>query len=154
MIAGNEEQTGSKHRLSDVVGVDISSTGVKLVRMRRSKEGFLVAHARLQDPVDVVRCGKDGKRARIVYTKDFRAKAAAVAYTGENAVVQLIHLPGFSRNSKQAGQVVRDHVGLKLNYRLGYSVSSQIRGQSDTSLVYREYSARGWLIHYHSLLSY
>jgi Tfp pilus assembly PilM family ATPase len=59
-----------------------------------------------------------------------------VAYTGARAVVRLLSVPGFSRQSVNADDLVRGQVGLDTNYRLGYAVATQAsRGKQDVSLI-------------------
>lgn len=129
MIATKEKFRGP----SDVVGVDIATTGVKLVRMKRSKDGLTVTHAELLPPVS---SGEgEGPSGRIDYPKALRARNAALTYTAESAVIRLLSLPGFSRQSPHADQTVREHVGLEPDYRLGYTVTREMRGRADVGLV-------------------
>lgn len=136
MIASATEERGSRRGVQDVLGIDLSTTAVKLVRVKRGKEGLTVVGACLLPPVEVpFNQVEAGKRGRIQIPKGFRVKASALAYTAPRAVVRLLNLPGFSRNSPSAEQTVREHVGLEKGYRLGFVVSGQARGRADTSLV-------------------
>lgn len=136
MIASVPDERESRRGLQEVLGVDVSTTGVKLIRLKRGKEGLIVVNAALMQPMTLPANPDDtGKRDRIELPKGFRVRASAISYTAPRAVVRLLNLPGFPRGGATADQMVREHVGLEKGYRLGYAVSAQARGRSETSLV-------------------
>ena len=96
MIASKEKKGAFNRGPSDVVGVDIASSGVKLVRMKRTKDGLTVTHAELLPPVAVAGRSDEGTDDRISFSKAMRARSAALTYTAESAVIRLLSLPGFS----------------------------------------------------------
>lgn len=133
MIALSETRP-VRRGLADVVGVDIASTGVKAVRMKRSKEGLTVVEAAMLPPVSP-EADAEGKPVRIQLPKPVRSKSLALSYSAPDAVVRLLSLPGFSPQAATADQVIREHVGLDAAYRMGYSITAPARGRADVSLV-------------------
>ena len=136
MIASSEERIGPRRGVSDVVAIDVASSGTKLVRMRRTKDGLTVTAVAEKPPAHPG--GGQGGAAemeRIALSKPFRAKHSAISVTGSKAVVRLLNLPGFAPQTEGADQTVREHVGLDGEYRLGYTVASTVRSKNEVSLV-------------------
>ncbi len=69
---------------SDVVGFDFGSTGVRAVRLARSKEGFSIVQVwSVQAPVP----------EPFVFPRELRARAAALAISHPEAVAKLLSIP-------------------------------------------------------------
>lgn len=135
MIASNETRTESRRGLTEVVGLDFSQTGIKAVRMKKTRDGLQVAGV-AQLPAMALGPGSEMEVSKLHLPKSVRSRNAAVAYTGINSVVRLLNVPGFSRQSGTADEMVRSQVGLEEGFRLGYTVASQPgRGKQDVSLI-------------------
>jgi Tfp pilus assembly PilM family ATPase len=137
MIAKREEKIGRRRGLSDIVAVDVATSGLKLVRMKRAKEGLTIS-AVGQIPISElpdVDDSNEEERSRIALPKVFRAKHSALSVTSSRAVIRLLNLPGFSEKSPNAENTVREHVGLEDGFRLGYSVGGPQRGKSEVNLI-------------------
>ncbi len=132
MIASNETK-GSRRGVNDVVGIDIATTGVKMVRIKRTKEGLTIVGA-VESPALTLE-EEEGGYTKLHLTKAVRSKNAALTFTAQQSIIRLLNLPGFSQTSPSADQTVREHVGLEDNFRLGYTVASQQRGRTEVSLV-------------------
>lgn len=133
MIASNEAR-GPRRGVNDVVGIDLATTGVKMVRMKRAKEGLTIVGASESPALDLSDM-EAGGTAKLHLSKGVRAKSAALTFTAQQSVVRLLNLPGFSQSAATADQTVREHVGLEQDFRLGYTVASQVRGRAEVSLV-------------------
>jgi len=137
MIAKREEKIGLRRSLSDIVAVDVATSGLKLVRMKRGKEGLTIS-AVGQIPNSELPTQDDpegDEPGRILLPKAFRAKHSALSITSSRAVIRLLNLPGFSEKSPNAENTVRENVGLEDGFRLGYSVAGQQRGKSEVNLI-------------------
>lgn len=135
MIASNEAKTESRRGLAEVVGLDFSQSSTKAVRMKRAREGLQITGV-AQLPAMTFGPGSESEVSQIYLPKPVRCRNAAVAYTGVESVVRLLNVPGFSRQSAQAEDLIRGQVGLDDKYRLGYAVASQsARGKQEVSLI-------------------
>jgi len=134
MIAANETKSGSLKGLSEVVGIDFGATGTKVVRMKRSKEGLLITGVTELSPVTLETSNE--QCVNFSLPKSVRSRNVAFAYSGRGAIVRLVNVPGFSRNSANADDTVRSQVGLDRGYRLGYTITSLAgRGKQEVSLI-------------------
>ena len=136
MIASNVTRKGFRRALSDVVGIDIATTGVKAVRVKRGKDGLSLVGAAILPQVSLGdENGEGDGPTRVSVPKALRSRFAALAVTGESSVIRLLNLPGFSNQSPNAEATVREQVGLEQGYRLGYRVAGQARGKAEATLV-------------------
>ena len=132
MIAKREDKIGLRRGLSDIVAVDSATTGLKLVRMKKGKQGLTVTAV---GQIPHLSNGGGEERGQVTLPKPFRAKHSALSVTSSRAVIRLLNLPGFSHNSPNADEAVKEYVGLEDGFRLGYSLASQPRSKSSTSVV-------------------
>ncbi len=120
MIA-SKEQTEARRSINDVVGVDIGTTGTKVVRLRRVKQKPVILGIDLLPPVAM---GEEAEPPRLTLPKHLRARCGALAATAGDSVIRLLHLPGFSNQAPNAETTIREHVGLEDGFRLSYEITS------------------------------
>ncbi len=114
---------------TDVVGLDISETGTKAVRLRRTGATLtLVAADILEAPTLATLTA--GEPDPLVLPKHLRARFVSLCVSGHEAVIKLLTFPGHFDQSSE-GQI-SEYMGLENaeQYRLGYKLISATRGES------------------------
>jgi len=123
-----------KPKPSDVLGLDVASSGIKAARVRRNTNGSLTLLG-VEILPGVALQKKPGEAAGEIQPlklpRHLVAKHAAIAVTGENAVVKLLSFPG--RADTIANEIdAKVMAGIALdtpeNYRVGYKLLAE--GQS------------------------
>jgi len=123
---------------ADVVGIDVGSTSVKAVRMRRGDSGAAeVLAARVMPPVSLpdLQSGSPAEAPALDLDPEFRAKYACLTVSGREAVVKLLSFPG--QFDEKAEQKVVDNMGLDKpdDYRISYKLISEGHGRSESRVL-------------------
>jgi Tfp pilus assembly PilM family ATPase len=128
---------GWKKGPSDVVGLDIGTTGIKAVRMQKRETGITVLAAEVLPPVAR---GKDGTAVAAPVTavnlpQHLRARHGCLTVTGETAVIKLLTFPG-AFDSKAEEKLV-ENLGIEepAKYRIGYKVIAEGSGRSESRVL-------------------
>lgn len=126
---------------SELLAVDIGSTGSKLVRVKKAKEGCTLVGTEI---LPVISLDGNGSRSAEQLTalrelpKALRANYIALAVSSEHAVVRLLSLPGQLVASEAVEAHLREHAGLEGEYRLAYTASwvkNAARGKTETKFL-------------------
>lgn len=115
MIA-SQTSTQTKKAASDVVGVDFATTGTKMVRIKRGKQGYVIFGLEELPAFDSL-------GDRLDLPKTLRSKNLALAATSGSSIVRLLHLPGFNEQVEGAHGIVRNHIGGEEGFRVSYEVA-------------------------------
>jgi Tfp pilus assembly PilM family ATPase len=129
---------------ADVVGVDIGPTSTVAVRARRKDDEFTLVAADILPSVSLPRPPPPPREGEEPVPVDvpmldlpshLRAKYAALAVTGGDAVVKLLSFPGAFDNAAEAKVV--DSLGLEQpdQYRISYSLVTEGRGKSESRVL-------------------
>lgn len=119
---------------SDLVGVDIGSTGIKVVRMRRSKDETTVVAVDVLPPVNTT-----DHLATEIQPLDLpvrlKAKYVALAVPGDGAIIKLLSLPGAFKDSSI--DKVIESLGIEDldNYRIAYKIITEGHGRSESRVL-------------------
>jgi len=126
-----------KRRPSDVLGLDIATSGIKAARVRRNANGslsllgvdVLPAVSLQKKPGDSV-----GQVRPLKLPKHLVAKHAALTVTGDNAIVKLLSFPG--RADAIANEIdAKVMAGIALdtpeNYRVNYKLLSEVQSKTE-----------------------
>lgn len=126
----NEILAGLSRRPTEVVGVDVASSGIKAVRMRVHGEEKTVVAAAVLPALPVP--AADAPPAALELPAKLRARHAAITFSAPAAIVKLLTFPGVF--DERAEAKVTDNMGLDdpQRYRIGYKVISEgsARGES------------------------
>jgi type IV pilus assembly protein PilM len=120
---------------SDVVGVDIGTSAVKVVRMRKNAGGkpTLLGAAILPYPESQ----DDGEAvaARLIIPQRLRARYASLAVTGRGAIIKLLSLPG--RFEAGAEEKILENLGIRNaeQFRISYRVLREGHGRSESRVL-------------------
>lgn len=132
----NKEQ--AKKGPTELVAVDIGSTGSKVVRLKKAKDGFTLVGTAILPAIPL---DGNGSRTPAQLTsirnmpKPFRSNYVALGVSSERAVVRLLNVPGQPDDSAAVESHLREHAGLEGEYRLSYSASrvkNPVRGKVET----------------------
>lgn len=99
----------------DLVAVDIGTTGLKVVRIRKTAGEFTVTGCAILPPFED---SEHEAPRRLILPKAFLTNYAALAITAERSVIRVVSLPGHLEAGPQAEAQLRDHVGLDNKYRI------------------------------------
>lgn len=128
MIA-SQGSTQTKKATSDIVGVDFATTGTKMVRIKRGKQGYVIFGLEELPTFDSL-------GDRLDLPKALRSKNLALAATSCSSVVRLLNLPGFSEQAEGAQNTVREHIGGEEGFRVSYEVAVPTsRGRSEARVL-------------------
>lgn len=124
---------GQRKGPSDVIGLDIATTGVKAIRMHKSKDGLVVTGAAIL-PAIALETGDESAKPVLTLPKNLLTNYTALAMSGDGSSVRILSLQGAG-----AAQIdedgVREHVGLGQDYRVGFAVAVAGKGKQETKLL-------------------
>ena len=124
---------GPRKGPSEVIGLDIATTAVKAVRMKKTADALTVTDAAVL-PAIVFEAGDDAKKPELSLPKNLLTNYCALAMSGDGSSVRILSLQGQS-----AAQIdeehVREQVGLGQDYRVGYAVTLAGKGKQETKLL-------------------
>ena len=124
---------GQRKGPSDVIGLDIATTGVKAVRMKKTSDGLLVTGAAIL-PAIVLDGGDESQKPVLELPKNLLTNYAALAMSGDGSSVRILSLQG--QNAAQIDEDrVREQVGLGQDYRVGFAVAVAGKGKQETKLL-------------------
>src|SRR6056297_1578955 len=90
--------------LSDVLGVDMGASALKVVRIRNAREGRILTHAELLPAV------APGEHPSL--PKSLKAHYLGLALSGRDAAVRYVTLPGAYEEGAALLKQVREHMGI------------------------------------------
>lgn len=126
-----------KRQPTDVVGIDVGSSSIKMVRLRSSGSEITLVGAALLPPLGPPSTSANGIAALVPLEIPIRLRArhASLAFTASSAVVKLLSFPG-SFDAKAEDRVVSS-LGLDDPnlYRVSYRVVSEGHGRSESRVL-------------------
>ena len=123
---------------SDLVALDFATTGLKVVRIKKTKETTTILGVDLLPAVSIEQesSADEADKSRIAIPKNLLSNYAAVALSGESSVVRFLNLPGHPEKEEIMETQAREHAGLGDEYRLAYMVMPHhVRGKAETRLL-------------------
>jgi hypothetical protein len=135
-----EKKSSGKKKISDIVAIDLATSGVKLVRAKRSKDGAVIVGVDVLAPIDLSpetseEEKKGGGGKRLPLPKAWVSYYAAVCLTGEKAAVRYVSLPGQFKEGVKVLEQLREHMGLDGEYRIAYVITEQPQKKAETRLL-------------------
>jgi type IV pilus assembly protein PilM len=131
----------------DLVALDIATTGLKVVRMRKAGGAITVTGCAILPPLATA---EDGSRSPVILPKPLLANYAAVAFTAERSVIRVVSLPGHLEAGPQAEAPLRDHIGLDNKYRISFIPAGPTKTKNESrffAVAIPEEDAAGCLAH-------
>jgi Tfp pilus assembly PilM family ATPase len=117
----------------EIVGLDLGTTGVKAVRMRRGKDGVTVLKAEILPPL--VPAEVDPKSGRPPLPRSLLTHYAALALSGAHATVRILGIPGRLESGPDRDVQVREHAGVGEGQRMGYAIMMTPKLRNETRLL-------------------
>lgn len=132
-VKANEQKT-RKAGISTVVALDFAASGIKAVKMRKTKDGPYI------QGVDILRAAlkeetqkkSASSQNKFSLPKSLRANHAALSVSGENAVINLVSVPS-SRGSNNLNAVIQKQMALQGTYRISSVPAGSAKGKSNIS---------------------
>lgn len=117
------------------MGIDVSTTAIKAVRMRRSGTDVTISALSILPPPEAASAGQEPGLKPIRLTKALRANYAAVALSSPGSLIKLLSFPGAF--DQQAESEIESHMGIEKGspYRIGYKVLSLGHGRSESKVL-------------------
>lgn len=119
---------------NDLVGVDISNTGIKAVRMHKTKDQSSVVAVDILPPVNI----PDNLTSEVPLLElpqRLKARYVSLAVPGDGATIKLLSFPGPFRDSSI--QKVIESLGIEDldKYRISYKVVTEGHGKSESRIL-------------------
>lgn len=118
---------------SEILGIDIATTGVKVVRIKKAKDGLTLVGAEVLAPVQLSVEADDS--AKLPLPKNLLSNYAALTVSGVNAAVRILTLPSHANTANLDEDELREHVGLAAEYRLAYALTAGGRGKGEAKVL-------------------
>lgn len=125
-----------KHRTSDLAGIDVAASGVKVVRMQKNRNVVSLLAADILPPIDLSeRTAQEAATLSTSLPPRLKGRYACLAIPGQDAVVKLLSLPG-QFDSKMESKLF-ENLGLKNPdaYRIGYRITSDGQPRAESRVL-------------------
>ncbi|MCF7847918.1 MAG: pilus assembly protein PilM [Kiritimatiellales bacterium] len=120
-----------KHKgLSDLVGIDFSSTAVKVVRLKKSRTGIGLAGLDLLPPVDFSQ-----QSGRIDLPRNLCPHYGCLAYSSEDTVVRLINASPTAGSEVLPEEQIRELLNVGEEYRASAVLVNKGKGRQDSGFL-------------------
>ncbi len=111
--------------VSEALGVDLGSSGLKLIWIRRGKEGYTLVNADVLPPLKLELASEKEEDRKaggpvLPLPREWRVTYAGMAVSSPEAVVRFLSLTGKAADAKGLEGRLREHLGLEKEYRLGF----------------------------------
>ena len=127
---------GQKKVPQELVAIDLATSGMKVVHLKKQGEVITVLGADILPPVstsptDEIETGS----GKLPLPKNLLAHYAALCFSGERAIVRIVSLPGHMEPGQVAEQQIRETLGLDAQYRIAFTGAQSARGKAETKLL-------------------
>lgn len=126
---------------ADVVAIDVGTSGIKAVRMRRASGGAIVTGAEML-PVPEIQPAEEAEEdleeppiPPISLSSELRARHAVLCTTAGDSIIKLLSFPGAFSQESEAQIVASLGIGDDDDYRIGYKVVTMGQGRSESSVL-------------------
>lgn len=119
---------------SDIVGVDVGTSAIKIVRMRKNAGGRPTVLGAAVLPYEATE-GESGAASKVAVPQKLRARYASLAVTGRGAIIKLLSLPG--RFEAGAEEKILENLGIRNaeQFRISYRVLREGHGRSESRVL-------------------
>ena len=125
---------GQRKSPSEVIGLDIATTGVKAVLMKKTKDGLIVTNVAIFSAM-VLGGGDESKKPVLALPKKMLTNYAALTISGDGSSVRILGLQGSPNANLIDGAQLREQAGLSQDYRMGFAVAMVGKGKQETKLL-------------------
>jgi len=122
---------GKKRKgLSDLVGVDFSASGVKVVRIKNNRDGICVTGVDLLPAVDFTQPAR-----RISLPRNLCPHYSCLSYSSKDTVVRLVSASIPSESEELSEEEVRELLNVNEDYRAAATLLKRGKGREDSSFL-------------------
>ncbi len=131
---------GTKKVPQDLVALDFGTSGLKAIRVKNLNGKPTLISADILPPIklggqDAASDAANGRKLVLDLPPQLTANYAALAISGERAVVRVVTLPGHLDQPSEAEKDIRAHVGLDASFRVRSVISPSPRQKTETRLL-------------------
>lgn len=130
MLKNVVKKDRGKRRLTDLIGVDFSTTATKVVRLKSAKGAYSLAGLDLLPPVDFKETAK-----RIELPRNMSTYYGCLAYTAPSAVVRIVNTPLAANEEMVPDSKLRELLNVTNDYRIFANLIRRGKGRQDSSLL-------------------
>ncbi|VGO14949.1 hypothetical protein PDESU_03529 [Pontiella desulfatans] len=130
MIKKASKKDQTRKRFNDLVGVDFSTTGTKVVRLKSHKGGLTLAGLDLLPPIDFGEVA-----SRIELPRNMSTYYGCLSYTGSAAVVRMVNAPLPAGEETLPEPKLRELLNVTDDYRVSARMVKRGKGRQDSSLL-------------------
>lgn len=116
---------------SELLGLDLATTALKAVRMKKAADGITVMSAAVLPPVKLA--GEGSGESTLNLAKNIIANYTVLSLTGESAVVRILGVPATAGDLTEAQ--VREQAGLNEQFRVGFAPTAPHRGKGEVRIL-------------------
>ena len=124
-----------RRKPSEVVGLDLASSGTKVVRLKKSDAGISLVSADILPPMPQVQAAADGavEIMPLELRKELVARNASLAVSGKKSVVKLVSFTGASNDEGAESRIV-EGLGVEHpeTFRIGYRFVREGHGKTES----------------------
>ena len=127
---------GQRRSPVEAVGLDIGASGVKAIRLRKTRDDFEIVDAHLFEPLDWSSLSEEDEQEKSTpyeLPKSMACPYMGLCYSGHNAVVRLLSLPGIA--SMQISETVAGHMAMERAHRISHVLLAEGRGKNETRVM-------------------
>lgn len=129
MISFFKRSAGSQRRVpTELLGLDLGTSGIKVVRLRRTNTGVSLVAAELLPPLDPA-------ATQLALPPKLLTNYAAVTCAGPQDVVRLVSLPGVGENDAALGTRLQETVKVESAQRLAFRPLRTLPGKRETHVL-------------------
>ncbi len=126
---------GSQRRSpSELVALDLATTGVKAVHFKKEKEVISVLGVDVLPPLETL--AEQAKESRKpLLPKNLIANYASLTLTASDAAIRVLTLPAQTADNPITDEQVREHSGLGEELRMAYTVATVHKGKAESRVL-------------------
>jgi len=133
MKKSKADQTSQRkqRKVFDLVGIDFSSTGTRVVRLKKKKDGAVVLTGMdILPAIDLTQ-----QQCSATLPKPLSPHYANVAYSGGEAVARVLNVPLPAGEKMLSDEKLRESLNVSSDYRVSATILKKGQGRQDTTFL-------------------
>jgi len=138
-----DKKSSKQKKISEVVAIDLATTGMKLVRAKRGKDGPVITAVDVLPPIDLAPLVEETDEEEeqeavdctLALSKAWTSYYAALSITAEDAAIRYVSLPSQIKDAEKLKSQLREHMGLDGDYRISHVVIPALERRAEMRLL-------------------
>lgn len=118
----------------EITGVDLGTTGVKMVRVRNNKGALSVVGVTVLPPMELP-SEPVGHAVRFKPPKEFLTNYVAFTIAGRSAVIRLLTMGGHVGPEDLTEAKIREQMGCGEGFRVAHAILPAVKGRAETRVI-------------------